>query len=123
MIVFSRRGCKRRIYSELNPAYVPGTALGALPAPAYLMLTNTPEGNVRVPILEIRKLRDREAEPLAQHLTAEQWQSQTSEPGPSTPSLASFYSTTLSPKEVTIRLKKTKHLYKYPYYAKTTDQV
>lgn len=99
----------------MNHVYIPDTVLGALPILAYLIFTNTPEGNISFAILEIRKLRNREPEELPQCLTAEKRQSQTSKPGPFTPSLASFYSGTWSLGGITIQLKKIKHIYEYPY--------
>ena len=69
--------CKRRIYSERTPAPMSDTVPSALPPLAYLIFTNTPKGNICVPILEIRKLKNRETEQFA-----EKWQSQTSKPVP-----------------------------------------
>lgn len=53
--MFSRGECERVIYSELDPAYMPGT----LPLLAYLIFTNTLEVII-TPILKITKMRVKE---------------------------------------------------------------
>lgn len=44
----------------MDAAYMPGTS--ALPMPHYLIFMNSQREGITVPILEIRKLRTREAE-------------------------------------------------------------
>lgn len=89
----------RVIHSEGDAASMPDTVPVAIPFPAYLIFRSTLKA-IAVLILEIRKLRIREARQLAQSHTAEKQKNLNSKQNAFTLRLASFYLYNRSPKRM-----------------------